>query len=127
MQVSGRHFTNGDYERTSQVHNNRPVYKNNNWCIFYGGHWKIEGCAWLAKGDNSQGIGWSRVEAACPADIGAQWSYFKWGVGGRWHHPWLKIITKFGPSVCLSVFLSVFLTFYLSLCKRDAKKTILNT
>ena len=83
LQVAGKFPGNGYYVRTGQVHNYRAVYKNNDMCIFYGGHWKIEGCDWLAKGDNSQGRGWSRIDTACPNNIGAQWSYFKFGVGGK--------------------------------------------
>ena len=83
LRVSGKYFSNGNYVKTNQVHNNKPVFKLGGWCIFFGGHWKIETCDWLQKGDNSQGIGFSKVDHECPENIGSQWRYFKWGVGGN--------------------------------------------
>merc|ERR1712098_989914 len=85
LSVSGKYFENGNYAKTNEVYNNKPVYRHDGgaWCIFYGGFWKIENCDWLERGDdNSQGFAWSRVYAECPQHIGAQWRYFNFGGPG---------------------------------------------
>merc|ERR1712098_231276 len=85
LSVSGKYFANGNYAKTNEVYNNKPVYRHDggNWCIFYGGFWKIENCDWLERGDdNSQGFAWSRVYEECPQHIGAQWRYFNFGGAG---------------------------------------------
>jgi len=84
IDVTGKYFS-GKYVRMAKRHNNKVAYKqlNGRFCIFFGGHWKIDGCEWMKKGDNSQGIGFTKVlDEDCPARIGLFWRYFKWGVGG---------------------------------------------
>ena len=79
--------SSGRYTKIAKKHNGKAVYKHTGglFCIFFGGHWKIEACDWLEKGDNSQGLAFSKVlGATCPDDIGPQWRYFKWGVGGMY-------------------------------------------
>ena len=78
--MAGKLFPNGIYAKTNELHNNRPVYQHSDgeFCIFYGGHWKIENCDWLTGGDWTQGFGWSSVDANCPEDIGPQWRYYSW-------------------------------------------------
>jgi len=76
----------GTYTKMAQKHNGRNVYQQRHhgghYCIFFGGHWKIETCDWMGKGDNSQGLAFSKVlGAVCPDRIGPLWRYFKYGVG----------------------------------------------
>merc|ERR1719189_1525017 len=76
LNVQGKAFDSGIYKKISGLHNGRTVYQHvgNKFCIFYGGHWKIENCDWLTRGDDSSlGWGWSSVNAMCPGDIGPMW------------------------------------------------------
>jgi len=87
LNVEGK-YGHGEYKKTSEKHNGRPIYKHTGnrspgWCIFFGGHWKIDTCDFLdkANGDWSQGYGWSNVNAMCPGNIGPQWRYYSWSGG----------------------------------------------
>ena len=82
--VSGT-WLSGRCTKMTQKHNSRTVYQHSGgrFCVFFGGHWKIETCDWMGKGDNSQGLAFSKVlGAVCPDRIGPLWRYFKHGVGG---------------------------------------------
>merc|ERR1711909_59081 len=81
--IAGKYFANGNYIKTNELHNNKPVYKHSDgkWCVFYGGFWKIEACDWLEISDHTQGYGWSRINAECPEHIGSHWRYYKSGGG----------------------------------------------
>ena len=84
--VSGT-WLSGRYTKMAQKHNSRTVYQHygGRYCIFFGGHWKIESCDWMVNGDNSQGFAFSKVlGAVCPDRIGPLWRYFKYGVGGTY-------------------------------------------
>jgi len=78
-------WLSGRYTKMTKTHNGKAVYQRSGdrFCVFFGGHWKIETCDWMEKGDNSQGLAFSKVvDEVCPERIGLQWRYFKWGVGG---------------------------------------------
>jgi len=81
--IAGKYFADGNYIKTNELHNNKPVYRHSagKWCVFYGGFWKIEACDWLEISDNSQGYGWSRINVVCPGNIGPQWRYYSWSGG----------------------------------------------
>merc|ERR1712215_223625 len=81
LKVVGKYFANGEYRKTQKQHSGRPVYKYFGWCIFFGGHWKIETCNFLTEGDESRGYGWSNLNAVCPGNIGPQWRYYSGGSG----------------------------------------------
>merc|ERR1711936_214209 len=80
LNVAGKLFADGEYRKLPEHHNRRPVYQHTDgkYCIFYGGHWKIDTCNFLTDGDWTQGYGWSDVNAMCPGDIGPQWRYYSW-------------------------------------------------
>jgi len=73
-------YISGIFQKTEEGHNGRAVYKKGNWCIYYGGHWKVEACDWLYvhKNDNSQGYMWSKINVDCPNEVGRQWRYYSW-------------------------------------------------
>lgn len=77
-------YISGNYKKTREVHNDRPVYKQGDYCIYYGGHWKVDHCDWLYvhKSDNTQGYMWSKINVDCPNEVGRQWRYYSWQ-GGR--------------------------------------------
>jgi len=78
-------WLSGRYTKMTKRHNGKAVYQHSRgrYCVFFGGHWKIESCDWMGKGDNSQGLAFTKVlGAVCPGRIGSKWRYFKWGVGG---------------------------------------------
>jgi len=80
-------WLSGRYTKMTKKHNGKAVYQHSGerYCIFFGGHWKIEACDWMEKGDNSQGLAFSKVLGEfCPGRIGLEWRYFKWGVGGMY-------------------------------------------
>ena len=87
LNVVGKYFGNGEYKKTSEQHNGSPVYKYTGggpyggWCIFFGGHWKIDVCNFLTTGDWSRGYGWGNGNATCPGNIGPQWRYYSWSGG----------------------------------------------
>ena len=77
----------GRYTKMTKTHNGKAVYEHSGdrYCIFFGGHWKIEACDWMEKGDNSQGLAFTKVlDEVCPGRIGLEWRYYNWGVGGMY-------------------------------------------
>ena len=80
----------GIYKKTGKKYNSKAVYQhtkkntnNDNYCIFFGGHWKIDLCARVKANDNdSQGLAYSKVkDAKCPEYIGLKWRFYKDLVG----------------------------------------------
>merc|ERR1719347_770593 len=110
LTVSGKYFANGKYIRTDKLHNNKPVYKHTGgdspyggWCIFFGGHWKIDVCNFLTEGDWSRGYGWSKVDTECPGYIGSQWRYYSWRGGSGSGPIDTSIVVKCDEGCCNSL------------------------
>jgi hypothetical protein len=83
-------WLSGRYTKLTKTHNGKAVYQRSGdrYCIFFGGHWKIETCDWMEKGDNSQGLAFTKVlDEVCPGRIGLEWRYYNWGVGGSGSGP----------------------------------------
>ena len=85
LNIVGYYWVDGEYVKTEELHNDKAVYKHTGdrfpyggWCIFFGGHWKIDFCDWMKVSDESRGYIWSNVNSNCPGDIGSQWRYYSW-------------------------------------------------
>jgi len=69
----------GKYERRSETHQNRPVYKHRNgdWCLFYRDHWKVDACDFLTPPTRgSVGYLYSTRDNHCPEDVGRRWNFY---------------------------------------------------
>jgi len=96
INVQGKYFSNWMFIKQKSLYNNKAVYRSidESYCIFHGGqhihggHWKIDSCDFVDKKENwSQGYGWSKIEAACPEDIGTNWRYYSWSSAGSGSGP----------------------------------------